>query len=214
MLIKNVEVSNFHNAIKGMRFPKKSENLSDSYFETNLFKKDAFILGEKDKELAIKLVFAGTDHSKFLRQIFVSAEITAPLYWWKEFDQYKIGTTTNSESTMHKLTSTPITMENFSFEDIPGRNDEVEKIVNYLEELRQEFIETKNKETWRLLVQLLPSAWRQKRMWTGSYANLINIEFARRNHKLKEWQYFRETMLRECPHLGIFIAAKERNNGK
>lgn len=210
MLIKNVKTFNLENAILGMRFPMQSEKLSDSYLSPT----PSFVLGEKDQNLAVKLVAAGTDHSKFLRQIFVSAEITAGLYWWKEFDQYKIGTTTNSESTMHRLAKNPITIENFSFSDFPFYNKRIEETVNYLEELRLEYLRTKDKRVWELLIQLLPSAWNQKRLWTGSYANLLNIEVARRNHKLKEWQYFRETMIKECPYLGLFIAAKERKNEK
>ena len=164
-------------------------------------------LGPNDLELAQKLVRAGTEHAKFMRQIFVSVDITAPLYWWKEFDTYKIGTTANSTSTMHKLTSAPITKECFEFDEEPSLvvatgssphgseweyvlDDYIQDFVDICEELRLRYIETKDKRYWRALIQLLPESWLQTRTVTMSYANLRNIYFQRRNHKLKEWHQF------------------------
>lgn len=164
-------------------------------------------LGPADLELAQKLVLAGPEHCKFLRQIFVSIDITAPIFWYKEFDTYKVGTTANSTSTMHKLTSKPITRELFEFDD--GENlivnsgeaphggeweftfeDYIEDIIDICESLRQRYIETKDKRYWRALVQMLPQSWLQTRTVTMSYANLRNMYFQRREHKLAEWSEF------------------------
>lgn len=164
-------------------------------------------IGPNDLDLAQRLISSGPEHAKFLRQIFVSVDITAPLYWWKEADTYKVGTTANSTSTMHKLTSYPITKEMFEFDDfsnidfyLDDRGDgqpvkwyieeEIEEFIWFLECLRQKYIETKNKSYWRALVQLLPQGWLQTRTWTANYAILRNIYFQRKNHKLKEWHQF------------------------
>lgn len=175
-------------------------------FEQDKVCEVAFI-GPRDLELAQKLVSAGTEHAKFLRQIFVSVDITAPLYWWKEFDTYKVGTVANSTSTMHKLSSSPITKEMFEFDDnaddlvvsqgksICGEweyvfGDYIEDIVDMCETLRSKFKETNDINYWRALIQLLPSAYLQTRTVTMSYANLRNIYFQRLAHKLSEWHEF------------------------
>ena len=164
-------------------------------------------LGPKDLALAQKLVLAGPEHCKFMRQIFVSVDITAPIYWWKEFDTYKVGTTANSTSTMHKLTSKPITKDCFEFDNgdeleitnytIPHGgecgvvySDYQEDIIDMCETLRQKYLETKDKRYWRALVQILPQSWLQTRTITMSYSNLRNMYFQRRNHKLVEWLQF------------------------
>ena len=164
-------------------------------------------LGPNDLNLAQRLILAGDEHAKFMRQIFVSVDITAPLYWWKEFDTYKVGTVANSTSTMHKLASTPITREVFDFIDnsddlivdqgksICGEweyvfSDYIEDIVDMCENLRVKFNETGESAYWKALIQILPSAFLQTRTVTMSYANLRNIYFQRRNHKLKEWHQF------------------------
>ena len=166
----------------------------------------AFI-GPNDMSLAQKLILAGNEHAKFMRQIFVSVDITAPLYWWKEFDTYKVGTVANSTSTMHKLASTPITKEMFDFIDnsddiivsqgksICGEweyvfSDYIEDIVDMCENLRLKFIETGDSAYWKALIQILPNAFLQTRTVTMSYANLRNIYFQRKNHKLSEWHDF------------------------
>ena len=197
MKFEKTEVFNFEGAIRGMRNPMNSWDKSDSTFN---------IIGPNDLILAQKLVSAGSEHAKFMRQIFVSVDITAPLYWWKEFDTYKVGTVANSTSTMHKLSSTPIIKEMFEFDNLDITIDEytiphggncqtifhdyTEDIIDMCENLRQKFIETKDKRYWRSLIQILPNAFLQTRTVTMSYANLRNIYFQRQNHKLEEWHKF------------------------
>ena len=175
---------------------------SDTY--DGLF--DVALIGPKDMALAQKLILAGPEHAKFTRQIFVSVDITAPLLWWKEFDTYKVGTVANSTSTMHKLSAIPITKEMFDFDELNlvidkytithgGEReiifeDYVDDIIDMCERLRLKFNETADVSYWRALVQILPSAYLQTRTVTMSYANLRNIYFQRKNHKLKEWHEF------------------------
>ena len=165
-------------------------------------------IGPNDMKLAKKLIAGGGEHRKFLRQIFVSVDITAPLYWWKEFDTYKIGTTANSTSTMHKLASTPITLDCFEiddFEDIVfyseyGSHDNLifecttkgmaEGMIKALEELRQKYNETKDKRYWKELIRWLPNGWLQTRTITMNYENLRNMYHQREHHKLTEWHSF------------------------
>lgn len=163
-------------------------------------------LGPNDIHLAQRLILAGNEHAKFTRQIFVSVDITAPLYWWKEFDTYKVGTVANSTSTMHKLSAIPITKEMFEFDNpdllidrytVPHGDecgivfsDYTDDIIDMCENLRLKFKETGDAAYWRALVQILPNAYLQKRTVTMSYANLRNIYFQRRSHKLKEWHQF------------------------
>lgn len=151
---------------------------------------DRFYFGPKDLKLAQSLVRAGTDESKFMRQIFISVDITAPLYWWKEMDTYKVGTVANSTSTMHKLSSRPIEINDFSFDKEFHSYQMIQNIVKDSEFLRQKYLETKDKMYWRALIQLLPESYNQTRTWTANYAVLRNIYFARRNHKLQEWRDF------------------------
>lgn len=186
MEISNGQVFNFEGAFRGLRNPMNSWDRSDSTIEYG-FEGPFFSLGEKDKELAQRMIRAGDSDAKFLRQIFVSADIDAPLFWWKEADQYKISTVTNSCSTMHKLASTPITKDCFEFSD---DNIYTSRIVNVCESLRQAYNNTHDIKYWRALIEILPSAWLQKRTWTGNYANLRNIYFQRKNHKLQEWHIF------------------------
>lgn len=164
------------------------------------------LIGPNDMSLAQKLILAGDEHAKFTRQIFVSVDITAPLYWWKEFDTYKVGTVANSTSTMHKLSAIPITKEMFEFDNpdllidrytVPHGgecetvfDDYIDDIVDMCENLRLKFKETGDAAYWRALVQILPNAYVQIRTVTMSYANLRNIYFQRKNHKLKEWHDF------------------------
>ena len=187
-----------------MRNPKNSWNRSDSYQSdfTN-DGKNGFVIGENDMKLAQTLIKAGNEHRKFMRQIFVSVDITAPLYWWKEFDTYKVGTVANSTSTMHKLATTPITLDcfeiddydrNLSIADNPKDDDGLdnistfeEDIIYVLENIRQKYLETKDKRYWKELVRWLPESWLQKRTITMNYENVRNMYFQRRNHKLTEW---------------------------
>lgn len=198
--IENIEVFNFEGAFRGLRNPMNSWNKSDSYIDALTNK---YIVGENDLKLAQRMIGARTDESKFMRQIFVSMDITAPLYWWKEADTYKIATVSNSCSTMHKITSSEITEENYSFDPEPDKpltdlptNDYVRildiknRAVADVEWLRKKYNETKDKRYWRLLIQINPDGWLQKRTWTGNYQNLRNMYFARKNHKLIEWKQF------------------------
>lgn len=204
MKFENTEVWGFEHSLRGMRNPKNSWNRSDSYQSdfTN-DGKNGFVIGENDMKLAQTLIKAGNEHRKFMRQIFVSVDITAPLYWWKEFDTYKVGTVANSTSTMHKLATTPITLDcfeiddydrNLSLADNPNDDDGLdnistfeEDIIYVLENIRQKYLKTKDKRYWKELVRWLPESWLQKRTITMNYENVRNMYFQRRNHKLTEW---------------------------
>lgn len=186
---------------------------------------DVAFLGPNDLQLARKLILAGDEHAKFMRQIFVSVDITAPLYWWKEFDTYKVGTVANSTSTMHKLADEPITMDKFEFDNldvvidsytIPHGGESIiifgdyaEDIIDMCENLRLKFKETGDAIYWKALIQILPSAFLQTRTITMSYANLRNIYFQRKNHKLKEWHQFCEDWLPTLPYAKQLILVGE-----
>ena len=142
-------------------------------------------LGENDLKLCLALIRGGSEHRKFLRQIFVSVDITAPLYFWKEFSTYKVGTTANSTSTMHKITSKPITLDDFV--DIEFEGGEVNIIISYLESLRYKYLDTKDKRYWKELIRWLPSGYCQTRTVTMNYENILNMVHQRKNHKLNEW---------------------------
>jgi hypothetical protein len=161
---------------------------SDHHYHANF-------IGPNDMGLAKRLIAGGTEHRKFLRQIMVSVDITAPLYWWKEFDTYKVGTTANSTSTMHKLASTPITLDCFETDDITWFTDVDERlnpdaIITYCEALRQKYNETKDKRYWKELVRWLPNGWLQTRTVTMNYENLRSMYHQREHHKLTEWHSF------------------------
>ena len=185
--IKDIEVMNLKNAMRGARNPMNSWAKSDSYFNEN----GEYVLGENDLSLGVRLRKAGGDHRKFMRQIFVTMDITAPMYWWKEFDTYKVGTVANSTSTMHKITSMPFDISHFSTDKMDKATKEfMQGIVEYLEKLRLNFLETKDKQIWYDIIQLLPSSYNQMRTCTMNYENLVNIYHARKNHKLDEWHTF------------------------
>lgn len=216
--IENIEVFNFEGAFRGLRNPMNSWNKSDSYIDALTNK---YIVGENDLKLAQRMIGAGTDESKFMRQIFVSMDITAPLYWWKEADTYKIATVSNSCSTMHKITSSEITEENYSFDpesdkpltDLPTNDyvrilDIKNRAVADVEWLRKKYNETKDKRYWRLLIQINPDGWLQKRTWTGNYQNLRNMYFARKNHKLIEWIQFCQ-IIEQLPYSKELICYKK-----
>ncbi|MGL4736547.1 MAG: hypothetical protein ACRCW2_03725 [Cellulosilyticaceae bacterium] len=199
--LERYEVMNIENAMRGARNPMNSWGRSDSdYNEDGLY-----ILGDNDLDLGERLCRAGSDHRKFLRQIFVSVDITAPLYWWKEYDTYKVGTTANSTSTMHKIHSKPFEMSDFSFDQMDESTLEMMKLVNkQLEELRIKFNDTKDKTYWYSMIQLLPSSYNQMRTCTMTYENLRSIYFARRNHKLDEWRSFCK-WVESLPYADSFI---------
>ncbi len=199
MKIENTEISNFAGAFRGMRNPMNSWDKSDSNFKDN-----QIYIGPNDMKLARNLIEGGTEHRKFLRQIFVSFDLTAPLYVWKEFDTYKVGTVANSCSTMHKLASTPIALDCFEIDDlnlVPYDESAQRKelkynidpdfiqmaLIPYLEYLRQKYNETKEIVYWKELIRWLPESWLQKRTITLNYENLRNIYHQRKNHKLTEW---------------------------
>lgn len=185
--IERTSVMNFDNAMRGARNPLNSWARYDSGFDAD----GNFVFGENDLSLAKRLCSAGTDHRKFIRMIFVSVDITAPLYWWKEYDTYKVGTVANSTSTMHKITSKPFELSDFSVEHMNDQGIKaMEKLIETLEDLRLRFVETKDKELWYTIIQLLPSSYNQMRTCTLNYENLVNIYYARRNHKLSEWHDF------------------------
>ena len=199
LTVKDTEVMNLKNAIRGARNPMNSWAKSDSFFDEN----GNYILGENDLSLAVRLRQAGSDHRKFMRQIFVTMDITAPLYWWKEFDTYKVGTVANSTSTMHKITSMPFDISHFSTDKMDKETVEfMQGVVEYLEKLRLRFLETKDKNIWYDIIQLLPSSYNQMRTCTMNYENLINIYHARKNHKLDEWHTL-------CDHIKTLPYAKE-----
>jgi hypothetical protein len=185
--ISNAYVMNFENALRGARNPMNSWDRSDSYYNSE----GDFIIGENDLQLAKKLCKAGSDHRKFVRQIFVSVDITAPLYWWKEFDTYKVATVSNSTSTMYKIHSQEFTIDLFSSDQMtqPTRK-KLQEVIEYLEALRIQYNKTKDKQVWYDIIQLLPSSFNQLRTCTFNYETLINIYHARINHKLMEWHTF------------------------
>ena len=211
MKFENTEVWGFEHAIRGMRNPLESWDKSDSgcklycsvegvcvekpcsYDNCNGCTTTEYMIGKNDLELMQKLIKAGSEHRKFLRQIFVSVDITAPLYFFKELDTYKVGTVANSTSTMHKLASTPITIDCFEMGDFTPLIDNFkidlswQTIMTYLEQLRQRYNETKDKRYWKELIRLLPESWLQKRTITMNYENILNMYRQRKNHKLTEW---------------------------
>lgn len=208
MKFSNTEVFNFEGAFRGMRNPKDSWVLSDSHFTCDtclcndcvysneqVCNHRALYIGPKDMNLAQRLINGGAEHRKFLRQIFVSVDITGPLYWWKETDTYKISTVANSTSTMHKLTAYPIAADRFEDGD-NSPNFIKNEFIPFLESLRLQYLELKDtdpevaKEYWKQLVKWLPSSWLQTRTWTANYEVLRNIYHQRKNHKLTEWHDF------------------------
>lgn len=186
--LERTSVMNLENAIRGARNPMNSWNRMDSYYDED----GNYVLGENDLGLAQRLRKAGSDHRKFVRQIFVSVDITAPLYWWKEFDTYKVATVANSTSTMHKIHSKPFSIDDFSHDHMtPDTLSFMQTVVDQLEKIRLTYMEEgKKKEDWYDMIQLLPSSYNQMRTVTMNYETLINIYFARRNHKLTEWHTF------------------------
>ena len=185
--LERTSVMNIENAVRGARNPMNSWHRMDSRYDEN----GNYILGPNDLDLAVRLRKAGSDHRKFLRQIFVSVDITAPLYWWKEYDTYKVSTVANSTSTMHKIHSKPFSMDDFSTDHLTADSLAfMETVVEKLEQVRLKYMETKSREDWYDLIQLLPSSYNQMRTCTLNYETLINIYFARKAHKLEEWHTF------------------------
>lgn len=223
MKFEHTQVWGFVHALRGMRNPKESWGKSDSNWE--LADSDdpmppngglIISIGPNDMDLALRLIRAGSVHRKFLRQIFVSVDITAPIFWWKEFDTYKIGTAANSTSTMHKLASTPITRQCFDLDDYHGElqlidptslDVRVDCFLEDLEQLRQLYLQTNDKQYWKELIRWLPCGWLQTRTVTMTYENLIAMcsKDQRRNHKLSEWHNAFIEWARTLPYAQEFI---------
>ena len=204
--IDRICVMNFENAIRGARNPMNSWAKSDSFYGED----GQYVLGPNDLDLAHRLATAGSDHRKFLRQIFVSMDIDAPLYWWKEFDTYKVATVANSCSTMHKVHAKPFSREDFSHDRLSEDGlAALDALIAYLESERLAFVEDKsNKQAWHNMIQLLPSSFNQMRTVSMNYENLINIYYARRTHKLAEWHTFCD-WIASLPYASDLILVKE-----
>ena len=223
MKFEHTQVWGLEHALRGMRNPKESWGKSDSEW---MFVEDPspinpedewkIVIGPNDMDLALRLIRAGSVHRKFLRQIFVSVDITAPIYWWKEFDTYKVGTTANSTSTMHKLAFTPITRQCFELDDYHGELQLIDPVsldirtncfIEDLEQLRQLYLQTKDKKYWKELIRWLPSGWLQTRTVTMTYENLVAMcsQDQRRHHKLSEWREAFVEWARTLPYAQEFI---------
>ena len=206
--IERSSVMNFENAIRGARNPMNSWSRMDSFYD----EAGNFVFGPNDLDLAKRLARAGSDHRKYLRQIFVTVDITAPLYWWKEFDTYKVGTVANSCSTMHKIHTKAFGREDFSCD----RLDEdglaaLDALIAYLEGERQKFCDNKeNRQPWHNMIQLLPSSYNQMRTVTMNYENLINMYYARKTHKLAEWHTMCD-WIKSLPYAEELILIKEKS---
>ena len=203
--LEHSAVMNLENAMRGARNPLNSWARSDSYYDET----GSYVLGENDLGLAKRLRKAGSDHRMYMRQIFVSVDITAPLYWWKEYDTYKVATVANSTSTMHKIHSKPFTRADFSHDHMSEEAlAALDSMIGVLEQLRLRFVETKDKQAWYSMIQLLPESYEQLRTCTFNYETLVHIYFARRDHKLEEWHRFCDWIL-ELPYAKELILGEE-----
>lgn len=212
--IDNIEVSGFKAALRGMRNPMNSWANSDSW---DL--KTGYMIGDKDHDLAMKLSKAGSVHAKFRRMITVTLDVTAPLYWWKEFDTYKVGTVRNSCSTMHKIHSKEFELDDFSHEHLCTYShdgelcrdwkDSLEALIDDLNAARKLYVDTNNKEYWWQLIQLLPSSYNQKATVQLNYQVLANIYKYRKDHKLDEWRIFCKEMKDKLPYSELFTESYE-----
>ena len=220
--LEKTDVCGWMSAIRGMRNPMNSWDKSDSYFAVTA-PDEAPEIGNNDLDLMKRLNKAGTDHAKFLRMINVTVDITAPLYWWKEMDTYKVGTVANSCSTMHKIQAKEFTLDDFSHEHLTIYDHEgelcrdfigtLEDLIDELNVARELYNETKDKVWWWQMIQLLPTSYNQKRTWQANYAVLKNIYFARRNHKLDEWHTFCD-WIETLPYFKDIVLSEESNKEK
>ena len=234
MKFENIRAYNFENALRGMRNPLASWKKIDSEFGVRPrveVPEGAIItheyenglceyakIGPNDMGLAKRLIAGGSEHRKFLRQIFVTVDITAPLYYFKEFDTYRIGVTENSTSTMHKLASTPITLDCFELGDYSPELDmiddvplglRVDSFIDDLEQMRQKYLMTNDKRYWKELVRWLPNGWVQTRTVTMNYENLLSMYHQRRNHKLTEWSIDFINFIKSLPYASDFLILDE-----
>ena len=202
--VKHTVVMNMENAMRGARNPLNSWDRMDSWTD----EAGVFHFGENDLSLARRLCAAGSDHRKFIRMIFVSVDVTAPLYWWKEYDTYKVATVANSTSTMHKIHAKPFSLEDFSTDHMDEETlRAMEKLVEFLEHLRLQYMEGKDKRYWYDMIQLLPTSYNQMRTCTLNYETLRNIYFARKDHKLEEWHTFCD-WIRSLPYAADLITGE------
>lgn len=226
--VENIEIFGLDGAMRGMRNPLNSWDKAD----TTVYQghdKEFVNIGVNDLNLATRLIKAGTEHRKFLRMIHVQMDVTAPLYWWKEADTHKVGTTTNSCSTMHKIAAKEFTLDDFSHEHLIDDQDDFENengqissykdflyydVLDVLNTARRQYLETKDKKYWWQMIQLLPSSYNQRRTWDMSMETLLSILHQRKNHKLDEWNEFRDICLEQVPYLKEFYEAslKETTN--
>ena len=217
MKFENTEVFNFEGALRGMRNPLQSHDKSDSYY---LYEQDVegkehltYKIGKNDLELAQRLILAGNEHAKFMRQILVSVDITGSQVFWSQMDTYKISTVANSTSKMHTLSKIPITRECFDMSDYEERlgfNELIDTTIDLLEAIRLNYLSTKDVAYWNLLLMLLPESWMQTRTWTANYAVLRNIYFQRRNHRMKFWHEFCE-WIESLPYAKELIALEKKD---
>ncbi len=206
--VENIDVWGFEHAIRGMRNPKNSWNKSDTTYKKQIDYDliDSLCIGKNDLDLMRSLYSGGSEHRKFMRQIFVSMDITAPLYWWKEMDQYKIGTVTDSCSTMHKIHEKKLVLDDFSHEHLlQVAKDCLAGTIDTMNEYRVFYIETKDMKYWRQMIQLLPSSYNQRRTLTMNYENVVNMIHQREFHKLDEWREF-VRILKDLPYIKEIIS--------
>ena len=232
LLVENIETYGFEAAIRGMRNPMNSWELSDSKWIETL-DGPFYLIGPNDEKLMRRLAKAGNDHRKYLRMITVTMDITAPLYWWKEFDQYKVGTVTNSTSTMHKIHAKEFTLDDFSYDRLihdqttftwtqddlgtkfyASSLDGLKLIIGLLNANREAYLETKDKKYWWQMIQLLPSSYMQKRTVCLNFEALANMYHARKGHKLDEWEVFRTHIDTGIPYSDIFTDLGRRKREK
>ena len=211
MKIEHIETAGWMVAMRGMRNPMNSWDKNDSFMMG--LNNEKPVLGPNDLDLAKRLCHAGSEHRKFMRQIYVSFDLTAPLYFWKEFDTYKIGTTANSTSTMHKLASTPITIDCFEIDDMEeGLEIDVweswKGLIRTCETLRLKYNETKDIRYWKELIRILPESWLQTRTVTCNYEVVRNMAHQRANHKLTEWKFLLKALEENLPYYNELILDK------
>lgn len=207
--IENIETHGWERAIYGMRLPMNSHNKSDSFY----WQSGNYHVGSNDLDLACRLIKAGAEHRKFLRMIHVQMDITAPTFFWNQLDTYKIATTRNSSSKMHKIHAMPFTASDFSHEgccEIPYTKDFFEEVVITCERLRIDYNRTKDKKYWRALIELLPEGYNMKATWDGSMETILNVTNQREGHKLDEWEDFRQLMFDNIPYYEDFYEAMNK----
>lgn len=221
--IENIQTMGWKGALRGMRNPLNSWDKADSAYASDIERADTniaaygtklnhydFVVGQNDLALCLKLIKAGSEHRKFLRMIHVQMDITAPLYWWKEFETYKVGTTSNSCSTMHKITANPFGFEDFSHEHLHWLSkDYLQTVITALNDCRNEYLNNPaDKNLWWQMIQLLPSSYNQRRTVDMSMETVLNILSQRHNHKLDEWVEFCDIMLSKLPYAEDFYLAE------